>query len=1011
MTLTNLTQGTKYYFYVESTESGNTATDNNAGNYYTFKTTQDTTPPTITFTRATDVRNLTSASVDIVFITNEYAIGKVNYGTTDSYGSSETESNYNLNHLITLSGLTPGQNYHFQIQATDQNSNTASTADYTFTTLQPTDTTPPTISNLSCPVTTVTSSTAAISWTTNELANSLVDYGSTTGYGFTQGNSADSDTSHSVTLVGLSPSTSYYFQAKSQDAAGNMASSPCATAFTTSQAPEPPPEGDTTPPTIIFDSQTGITNITSSSAKISWTTDETSDSTIGYSTSQGVFTFEQGSASLVTSHSVTLTNLSQNSTYYFRIKSADQYGNLAIDDNAGNGYTFTTSSGADTVPPIISQVSSSISITQATITWTTDENASSLVDYGITTFYGSTSGNASERVTSHTVTLSGLTGQTKYYYRVRSNDANSNQAIDDNNGAGYTFTTISDTTAPTISNVTTAVIRDVSAVITWQTNELATSQVAYGTAISYGSQTTEDTTLTIQHSVTITGLTKETAYYYKVISKDLAGNSAEKAGENPFTTTKTPGEVVITGGGGGISIDAYPPLLTKVEVLNLTQSSATISWETSEGSSSLVTYGQTSEYGFLAGNHQERVKSHKVILTNLNPGTIYHFQAISYDSAGNRGQSDDLTLTTLGVAEVPPLVEEAAPLREEISQLFDKFSSASIGEVFNEIAERMVSAPSIAGEYPQIEVSQTTAKITWLTDKKANSLVAYTTEDKYDPTKDEPYSIISGYPDEMVTFHQVEISGLEPATLYYYQVRSKPLVGPVAESENKTFETLSLKLEISDITLQIVTESEVAISWRTNLPSATKIEYTNLRTGEKKELEDISYLREHVISLKGLESNTDYSFFIKARDEMGSEAISPTLTFSTGKDIVPPEISQVRTSVAISPRGDTVQTIIIWLTNEFSSSRVYYLEGVTWREELVKSTPLDKTLVQKHTVVIPVLKPGQVYGFRVESIDPSENVAISKDYTMLTPQQRRTIVQIMISQFGQIFGWVKRLGI
>ena len=400
-----------------------------------------------------------------------------------------------------------------------------------------------------------------------------------------------------------------------------------------------------------------------------------------------------------------------------------------------------------------------------------------------------------------------------------------------------------------------------------------------------------------------------------------------------------------------------------------------------------------------------------MILTNLNPGTIYHFQAISYDSAGNRGQSDDLTLTTLGVAEVPPLVEEAAPLREEISQLFDKFSSASIGEVFNEIAERMVSAPSIAGEYPQIEVSQTTAKITWLTDKKANSLVAYATEDKYDPTKDEPYSIISGYPDEMVTLHQVEINGLEPATIYYYQVRSKPLVGPIAKSENKTFETLSLKLEISDITLQIIIESEVAISWKTNLPSTTKIEYTNLRTGEKKELEDISYLREHVISLKGLESNTDYSFFIKARDEMGSEAISPTLTFSTGKDIVPPEISQVRTSVAISPRGDTVQTIIIWLTNEFSSSRVYYLEGVTWREELVKSTPLDKTLVQKHTVVIPVLKPGQVYGFRVESIDPSENVAISKDYTMLTPQQRRTIVQIMISQFGQIFGWVKRLGI
>ena len=86
------------------------------------------------------------------------------------------------------------------------------------------------------------------------------------------------------------------------------------------------------------------------------------------------------------------------------------------------------------------------------------------------------------------------------------------------------------------------------------------------------------------------------------------------------------------------------------------------------------------------------------------------------------------------------------------------------------------------------------------------------------------------------------------------------------------------------------------------------------------------------------------------------------------------------------------------------------MPGVTWKDELVIATPLDKTLVMKHTVVISTLKPGQVYRFRVESIDLSGNIATSKDFTLLTPQQRKTIIQIIIQNFEQTFFWVKRLG-
>ncbi|MFN7141148.1 MAG: family 10 glycosylhydrolase, partial [Limisphaerales bacterium] len=91
----------------------------------------------------------------------------------------------------------------------------------------------------------------------------------------------------------------------------------------------------------------------------------------------------------------------------------------------------------DTTPPVISGVSSSlITDTTARITWTTDEASSSVVNYGLTTSYGSTT-SAPGMVTSHTVNLSGLTPSTTYQYRVRSSDSANNEAVSGN----FTFTT------------------------------------------------------------------------------------------------------------------------------------------------------------------------------------------------------------------------------------------------------------------------------------------------------------------------------------------------------------------------------------------------------------------------------------------------------------------------------------------------------------------------------------------------------------------------------------------
>lgn len=80
-----------------------------------------------------------------------------------------------------------------------------------------------------------------------------------------------------------------------------------------------------------------------------------------------------------------------------------------------------------------------------------------------------------------------------------------------------------DVTAPIISNVAAAP-GVVTSLVTWNTNEFATSRVDYGLDLSYG-DFTEKSGMTSDHQVLLEGLVPNTIYYYKVTSTDGSGNS------------------------------------------------------------------------------------------------------------------------------------------------------------------------------------------------------------------------------------------------------------------------------------------------------------------------------------------------------------------------------------------------------------------------------------------------------------------------------------------------------
>jgi hypothetical protein len=127
-------------------------------------------------------------------------------------------------------------------------------------------------------------------------------------------------------------------------------------------------------------------------------------------------------------------------------------------------------------------------------------------------------------------------GEGQHSYNVYANDTLNNIAI-----AGER-TIIFDITPPAIENISITSITSNSATIIWQTNEPANSTINYGTDLNL-SNNVSDSNLVINHSITLTGLSASTTYYFNITSCDVAGN-CNTSGYYNFTTLSR-------GSGGG----------------------------------------------------------------------------------------------------------------------------------------------------------------------------------------------------------------------------------------------------------------------------------------------------------------------------------------------------------------------------------------------------------------------------------------------------------------------------
>src|SRR5690606_24536944 len=124
-------------------------------------------------------------------------------------------------------------------------------------------------------------------------------------------------------------------------------------------------------------------------------------------------------------------------------------------------------------------------------------------------------------LTTHEMTLVGLRAETRYVLFVKGIDSLGNEAV----SSPQMFTTATDTRPPKISNVKVEAINPDSSettsqiIVSWETDELATSQVEYGegTTGSYSQSTQIDKNLSYKHVVIITNLKPASVYHLKAL--------------------------------------------------------------------------------------------------------------------------------------------------------------------------------------------------------------------------------------------------------------------------------------------------------------------------------------------------------------------------------------------------------------------------------------------------------------------------------------------------------------
>ena len=398
-----------------------------------------------------------------------------------------------------------------------------------------------------------------------------------------------------------------------KDAAGNVSSS-ASDSITL----------DTTAPIVTITSPTSNDTYTATSSALTLE-GSASDSTSGvkevtWSNDKG----GSGTASGTTYWSISSISLT----------SGDNKITVTAKDNAGNTLTdtITVTYSAATKPTVTTGSATNVTATSATVTGTVNANGLSTTawfEYGtVKGTYGSKSSTQTvtgSNDTTVSATITGLTAETTYYYRI---------AAQNNSGTSYgsemTFIYSSKGSAPTVTTESATDVTTTTATLNGTVNANGISTTAwfeYGSISgSYGSKSntkavTGSTDTTV--SASISGLTAGTTYYYRIAAQNSIGTSYGK--EMSFYYTS----------------QTEPPSVTTEAATDVTATSATLNGEVNPNSQSTTVWF---EYGVLSGTYKYKTDTQSLsgssytkvsaAVTGLTAGTTYYYRIVAKNSVG-----------------------------------------------------------------------------------------------------------------------------------------------------------------------------------------------------------------------------------------------------------------------------------------------------------------------------------------------------------------------------------------
>lgn len=349
---------------------------------------------------------------------------------------------------------------------------------------------------------------------------------------------------------------------------------------------------------------------------------------------------------------------------------------------------------ADTTAPDITGVEvTDVTDTSVKILWETDEDADSLINYGLQEDYGIVRIPVAER-TEHEIILENLEPGRTYHFRVVSSDADGNQGIsadykvqttgESAEGTGSSESeseTTTETTTQSQSQTTEEIVEDIqqiqsvevleeiqneiikaiqgitedlaivgpptvipettSATIMWTTDRESDSTVLFSPADSFTEgqyQYSQSNTSgnVIDHEVRLIGLESYTEYHFKVESTDTYGIT----GQSRDFTFKT---------------KASLPDIRNLRILKVEEDSATLAWDTTVPAKALIEYQDLTTGAQNSIGRPTLASTHQMRIGDLTLGSRYVAFVIAENAGGDRVKSNPITFVTVRDRE-PPII-------------------------------------------------------------------------------------------------------------------------------------------------------------------------------------------------------------------------------------------------------------------------------------------------------------------------------------------------------------------